>query len=245
MKVDKIPVELLIPCIIDQYSPQTGFNAMKILERVGCKIYYNQNQTCCGQPAYHAGYLDMAKEVGEKYISEHKSGRIGVILSGSCASTIKEDYAILFENTATHNSCKVFQKEIFEFSDFLINHLKIDSLGSALNARVTLLDGCKGMRTLHTNDAPRKLINMIDGIELIDMHNADVCCGFGGIFSVNHGDTSIIMARDKIDMAIDTGAEFLVCTDPGCQIHLETYIIRNNLPLRAIHIADIIAKGIK
>lgn len=245
MKDNRHQVEIMIPCITDQYSPDTGFNMVKLLERAGCKVYYNTEQTCCGQPAYHAGYWDAAKEVGEKFIGECKPGRYVVSLSGSCTAMVKDDYTKLFENTAIHNTCKNLQKNFYEFSDFMVNVLGNPSLGSSLNARVALLDSCRGMRACGIHATPRQMLNQVEGLELVEMMNADECCGFGGIFASKYENLSLAMAKSKLEMVLDTGAEFLAFTDPGCLIHLDSYISKNNLPIRAIHLVDLISKGIR
>jgi len=245
MRDTRIPVEIMIPCITDQYGPDTGFNMVKLLERVGCKVYYNTEQTCCGQPAFHAGYWDTAKEVGEKFISEWKPGRPVVSLSGSCTAMIRGDYNKLFENTAIHNTSKNLQKQFYEFSEYMVNVLGNPSLGSKLNAKVTLLDSCRGLRTCGIQSTPRQLLQQVEGLELVEMHKADECCGFGGVFSTKFDELSIVMAKEKLELALDTGAEFLVFTDPGCMLHLESYIKHNNIPIRAIHLVDLLVKGIR
>jgi L-lactate dehydrogenase complex protein LldE len=245
MKDNRVPVQIMIPCITDQFSPNTGFNMVKLLERAGCKVSYNIEQTCCGQPAYHAGYFDFAKEVGEKFIDEFKAGNYVVSLSSSCTAMVKSDFNALFENTAIHNTCKSLQKNFYEFSDFIVNVLDNPNLGSKLGAKATLLDSCRGLRSCGIHSTPRQMLKQIEGLELIEMHKSEECCGFGGVFSTKFENLSVAMAKEKLEMALDTGAEFLVFTDPGCMMHLESYISKNNLPIRPIHLVDLIVKGIR
>lgn len=245
LKDDSIKVDIMVPCITDQFSPDTGFNMVKLLERAGCKVFYNTEQTCCGQPAFHAGYFDAAKEVGEKFINEFKPGRYVVSPSGSCTAMVRDDYNKLFENTAQHNPSKQLQKTFFEFSEFMVQVLGNPPLHLTLNAKATLLDSCRGMRSCGIKGTPRTLLAQLQGLELIEMHKSEECCGFGGVFATKFENLSIAMAKEKLEMALDTGAEFLVSTDPGCLLHLDSYIRQNNLPIRAIHLVDILAKGIR
>lgn len=235
----------MVPCITDQFSPETGYNMVKLLERAGCKVYYNTEQTCCGQPAFHAGYFDAAKEVGEKFLSECKPGRFVVSLSGGCTAMVREDYQKLFENTAMHNPSKQLQKNFFEFSEFMVKVLGNPALNLTLHAKATLLDSCRGMRSCGIKETPRTLLAQIQGLELIEMHQSEECCGFGGVFATRFESLSVALAKEKLEMALDTGAEFLIATDPGCLLHLDSYIRQNHLPIRAIHLVDILAKGIR
>ena len=121
-------VDIFIPCFIDQFKPEIGFNMIKVLEKVGCSINYNVEQTCCGQPAYHSGNWNECKEVGEKFIKELLNDRYIVSPSDSCAGFVKKQYSELFHNTVLHNEYKEVQKKMFELTDFLVNILKITNL---------------------------------------------------------------------------------------------------------------------
>ena len=153
---------------------------IKVLERLGCGVNYNTEQTCCGQPAFENGYWDHCKEVGEKLIHEFQDERYIVAPASSCVSTIKNSYVSLFHNTALHNEYKSVQKHIYEFSDFLVNVLHVTDVGATLNATATFHDACNALRELKIKDAPRTLLSKVKGLNLVEMDEAEACCGFGG-----------------------------------------------------------------
>ncbi len=246
MQKDKtIHVDLFVPCTIDQFWPETGFNMKRLLELAGCVVHYNTEQTCCGQPAFNAGFWDDAKEVGEKLIGEQIAGHYMVAASSGCVSMVRHSYNTLFENTSVHNPSKNLQKIFFDFAEFWVDVLGNPAIEATFNARVALLDNCKGMRDCKIFDQPRKLLGQVEGLELVEMKDYDTCCGFGGIFSVKFEPLSVALAEEKLKHVMDTGAEFLVCTDGGCLMHLDSYIKKNNLHVKAIHIVDLLVKGLK
>jgi L-lactate dehydrogenase complex protein LldE len=236
-------VDIFIPCFIDQIYPQTGMNMVKILKKLGVEVNYNENQTCCGQMAFNSGFLNEAKEMGEKFIKDFPNNRPIVAPSASCVGYVKNYYPELFFNTALHNEFKQLQRNIFEFTDFLVNELKVTKLGARFEHKVTYHDSCTALREMGIKNEPRELLKEVDGLELIEMKDTDVCCGFGGTFSVKHEAISTAMADQKVQNAIDTGAEYIVSTDSSCLMHQGGYINKFNLPIKVIHIADILASG--
>ncbi len=236
-------IDLFIPCFIDQIYPDTGFNVVKILEKFDVKVHYNTKQTCCGQMAFNSGYWDEAKKLGEKLIREFLNDRYIVGPSASCVSMVKNYYPYLFHNTALHNEYKQVQKNIFEFTDFLVNILKIEDTGASFHHSVTVHDACAAIREYGLKDEPRKLLRKVRGIEIFEMEESDTCCGFGGTFSVKNEAISTAMAEQKVQHALDTGAEYITSTEASCLMHLEGYIKKHNLNIKTIHIADILATG--
>ena len=236
-------VDLFIPCFIDQFYPETAKNMIKVLEKVGCAINYNSEQTCCGQPAFNAGYWDDCKEVGEKNLRELNNDRYIVSPSASCVGFVKNYYPEIFHNSVLHNDCKQVQKNMFEISDFLVNILKITSICATLNSKAVYMDSCCAVNECNIKDEPRILLKKVNGLELIEMNNADECCGFGGTFSIKNEAISIAMAEQKIDNALATQAEYIISTDYSCLMHLNSYIKKNNKPIKVIHIVDVLASG--
>ncbi|MBC8487624.1 MAG: (Fe-S)-binding protein [Bacteroidetes bacterium] len=236
-------VDIFIPCFIDQIFPQTGMNMVKILEKLGVKIHYNDNQTCCGQMAFNSGFWDEAKEMGEKFLKDFPNNRPVVAPSASCVGYIKSYYPKLFFNTALHNEFKQLQRNIYEFTDFLVNVLKITDLGATFEHKVTYHDSCAALREYGLKDEPRRLLKNVKGLELIEMKDTHVCCGFGGTFSVKHEAISTAMAEQKVHNALDTGAEYIISTDSSCLMHQDGYIRKHKLPLKVAHIADVLASG--
>ncbi len=241
----KKEVDIFIPCFIDQVYPETGFNMIKILEHLGVRVYYNENQSCCGQIAYNSGFWDDAKSLGEKFIHDFLiNDRIVVSPSASCASMVKNGYRNLFHNSALHNKYQQLRKNIIEFSDYLVNHLDVEDIGAELNAKVTYHHSCSSGSGYGLHDEVIRLINGIKGVEYVEMNAMDECCGFGGTFAVKHHNISAAMAEKKIENAILTGADYIISADSSCLMHLEGYIKKHSLEIKTLHIIDLLAKGI-
>ncbi|MCF8296914.1 MAG: (Fe-S)-binding protein [Saprospiraceae bacterium] len=236
-------IDLFIPCFVDQIYPDTGFSVVKILEKLNVRVHYNPNQTCCGQMAFNSGYWDEAKALGEKLIKEFSNNRYIVGPSASCVGMVRNYYPDLFHNTALHNEYKQVQKKIFEFTDFVVNILKVEDVGATFNHKITIHDSCAAIREYGLKDEPRKLLRNVREMEIIEMQESDTCCGFGGTFSVKHEPISTAMAEQKVENALKTGAEFITSTEASCLMHLEAYINKHKLPIKTIHIADILASG--
>jgi L-lactate dehydrogenase complex protein LldE len=237
-------IELFIPCFVDQFSPETGFNMVKILEKFGCKVHYNPEQTCCGMPAFNAGHWEDAREVAEKFLNEVSTDKTLVCGAASCTAMIRNSYDLLFQNSSYHNKYRQLQKKNFELSEFLIDVLKIESIETKFTGKVALLDSCHALNHCKIKEQPRKLLKMVEGIELIEIANADECCGFGGNFSVNFEPISVHFAERKVEHILQSGAEFIVSTDYACLMHLDGYLKKNNIPLKIMHLADVLASGL-
>lgn len=237
-------VDIFIPCFIDQVYPETAFNMVKILERAGVKVHYNPNQTCCGQMAFNSGFWDDAKKLGEKFLSDFSNNRPIVGPSASCIGYIKNNYNELFYNTALHNEYKLLQRNIYEITDFLVNVLQVTNFGSVFEHKVTYHESCAALREYKLGDEPRTLLKQVKGLELLEMAENDVCCGFGGTFSVKYEPISTAMAEQKVHHALDAGAEYIVSTDSSCLMHQMAYIKKHTLPLKVAHIVDVLASGI-
>jgi len=236
-------VDIFIPCFIDQLYPETGFNMVKVLEKAGVGVRYNKNQTCCGQIAFNSGFWDHAKSMGEKFIHDFKDCQYVVAPSASCVGMVRNYYDEMFYNSALHNEYRLLRKNIFEISDFLVNVLHVRDVGATFNHRITYHDSCAALREYGLKDEPRILLSHVRGIELIEMEETNVCCGFGGTFSVKHEAVSTAMGDHKLKQALKTGAEYIVSTDASCLMHQEGIIQKQNLPLKTIHLVDILASG--
>lgn len=236
-------VDIFIPCFIDQVFPQTGMNMVKILEKLGIEVHYNPNQTCCGQMAFNSGFWDEAKNLGQKFLKDFPNDRPVVAPSASCVGYVKNNYEKLFFNTASHLKYKRLNKNIFELTDFLVNVLKVTDLGATFNHKVTYHDSCAALREYGIKNEPRELLKNVKGLELIEMKDTDVCCGFGGTFSVKHEAISTAMADQKVQNALETKAEYIISTDSSCLMHQEGFITKHNKPIKVAHIADVLASG--
>lgn len=236
-------IDLFIPCFIDQFYPETGMNLVKLLEKAGVKVNYNPEQTCCGQLAFNSGFTDEAKTLGNKFLKDFPNDRPVVSPSASCSGYIKNYYQDLFHNTSSHLEYKRLTRNIFEITDFLVNKLRFTDFGASFPHKVTYHDSCSGLREYKLKAEGRLLLSKVSGLELVEMNEREVCCGFGGSFSVKHEAISTAMAQQKVQNAVDTDAEYIVSTDLSCLMHLEAYINKQGIPLKVIHIVDILASG--
>ncbi|WP_295655265.1 (Fe-S)-binding protein [uncultured Mucilaginibacter sp.] len=236
-------IELFIPCFIDQLFPQTAFNTAKVLEKAGCTVEYNPNQTCCGQPAFNAGFWDEAKETGSKFLNDFSEDHYIVSPSASCTGMVKNYYNDLFTNTTVHNKCRAIQGNIHELSDFLVNVINRDYFGAELEGRAVYHDSCAGLRECKIKAEPRLLLSKVLGLEMVELKHNETCCGFGGTFAVKFDAISSAMAQQKVEYALEAGADYIISTDSSCLLHLQSYIDKNNIPLQTMHLADVLASG--
>lgn len=236
-------VELFIPCFIDQLFPTTAKNLHRILERIGIEVFYNKEQTCCGQMAFNSGYWNETRVLGEKLVRELSGNRTVVGPSASCIGMIRNYYPEFFYNSSLHLQYKQLQQHIYEISDFLVNIVKVTEFGSNFPHKVTFHDACAALREYGIKQEPRTLLSNVAGLELIEMEESETCCGFGGTFAVKNEPVSIAMGQQKIEFAMATGAEYIVSTEASCLMHLQGIIDKQKLPLRTIHIVDILASG--
>ena len=236
-------VELFVPCIIDQFFPNVAANTIKVLERAGGDVDYNPAQTCCGRFAYHAGFLEEAKELGDKFLNDFSYDGPVVAPSAACVYYIKKRYPELFFNTANHMNFKQMVANIYELSDFLVNKLHFDDFGAEFPHRVTFLDSCSALRGMGLGKEARQLLSKVKGLELVEMKQTDLCCGADLSLQVEHETLAVGMANHKIKNALNTGAEYIVSTDMTCLMHLNSFIGKEGLPIKVIHLADVLASG--
>jgi L-lactate dehydrogenase complex protein LldE len=235
-------VDIFIPCFIDQFYPSTGMNMVKLLEKFGVGVNYNTEQTCCGQIAYNNGYIDEARELGEKFIKDFSNNRYVVAPSASCVAMVRNYYPEMFHNTSLHNEYRQLQKNIFEITDFIVNILKVTDTASSFTGKAVLHNSCSSLREYGMKSQPKTLLENIKGLTLIDTKDSDVCCGFGGSFSIKHPDISAAMAEQKVANALECGAEYIISMEALCLMNIENYIKKNNLPLKTVHIVDVLAQ---
>ena len=236
-------VQIFIPCFIDQLYPQTAFNMVKVLEKACCDVVYNGNQTCCGQPAFNAGFWEEAREVCTKFIKDFDNADYIVCPSASCVGFVRNYYAKLFDNSSAHNQVKNLSKRIFEFTEFLTDIVGIQNFGAEFEAIATYHDSCAALRECKIKDGPRNLLSHVKGLQMIEMNDVETCCGFGGSFAVKFDSISVAMADQKVNNALATSAEYIISTDISCLMHLDGYIKNKGLSIKTLHIADVLASG--
>jgi L-lactate dehydrogenase complex protein LldE len=213
---------------------------VSVLERAGVEVAYNTNQTCCGQPAFNAGFRDEARDVCSKFLKDFSGHDYVVAPSASCVGFVRNYYSTLFNNSSLHNTVKDLGKRIFEFSDFLVNVLGVEDVGATLQGKATYHDSCAALRECRIKEEPRRLLSRVKGLELLEMNDVETCCGFGGSFAVKFESISVAMADQKVNNALQTGADYIISTDLSCLMHLEGYIKHKGYALKTMHIADVL-----
>lgn len=242
-----LEVNLFIPCFVDQAYPETGMSMVKVLEKAGCKVQYNPNQTCCGQPAFNAGFFEEAASVATKFIHDFNTDTFHYIVapSASCVGMVRNGYGQLLNQGCMPSQLADYQRiktKVYEMSDFLVNVLKVERIkGARYVGKVAFHDSCAGLRECGIFEEPRKLLRNVAGVELLDMPENETCCGFGGTFAVKFEAISVGMAQQKVNNALSVGADTIVSTDSSCLLHLDAYIRRERLPIKTMHLADVLA----
>ena len=236
-------VQIFVPCFVDQLYPQTAMNMVRLLEKAGCEVSYNANQTCCGQPAFNAGFWNDARTVCSKFLKDFNSDEIIVSPSASCVGFVRNYYSRLFDNSSVHNDVKAIGQNIYELSDFLVNKLGITNFGAKLPGKGTYHDSCAGLRECNIKNEPRKLLANVEGLEITELNDVETCCGFGGTFAIKFGAISQAMGEQKVENALATGADYLISTDASCLMHLQGYIDGKKYNLKTMHLADVLVSG--
>jgi L-lactate dehydrogenase complex protein LldE len=234
-------VQIFIPCFVDQLYPTVGFNMVKVLEKAGCTVSYNANQTCCGQPAFNAGFWGEAKDVCKKFLKDFSGADYIVAPSASCVGFVKNYYGKLFENSTQQIEIRNLRSRIYELSDFLVNVLKFTDFNASFNATATYHDSCAALRECNLKQEPRMLLNNVKDLQLIEMNDVETCCGFGGTFAVKFEPISIAMADQKVTNAVETNAQYIISTDMSCLMHIDGYIKYKGANLKVLHLADVLA----
>jgi L-lactate dehydrogenase complex protein LldE len=216
---------------------------IRVLEKAGCTVQYNPEQTCCGQPAFNTGFREDAKEVCIKFLNDFPGADYIVTPSASCTGFIRNYYPELFVDSSFNKVVKSAGKRIYEFSEFLVNVLRFENFQASLPGKATYHDSCAALRECKIKTEPRQLLSRVKGLELIEMEDVETCCGFGGSFAVKFESISLAMADQKVSHALKTGAEYMISTDLSCLMHLQGYIRHKGLPLKTLHIADVLSSG--
>jgi L-lactate dehydrogenase complex protein LldE len=231
---------IFVPCFIDQLYPQTAINMVTILKQVGCTIDYNPNQTCCGQPALNAGFWNEAYDVAKKFVADFANKEQVVCPSASCVGFIKNHYKELLGTDVDASVLEHLQNHIYEFSEFLVDYCDISNLSAKLEGKAMYHDACSALRECQIKEAPRLLLSKVEGLELVENPNSEVCCGFGGTFSAKFEPISVAMAEKKVEEALDLSVDYIISTDLSCLMHLQGYIDNKKIPLKTLHLADVL-----
>jgi len=234
-------VALFIPCFVDQLFPQVGIAMVTVLRRLNVDVYYPQEQTCCGQPAFNTGYWDEARELAKRYCEIFADADAIVSPSGSCTAMVRNFYPELLAGSVGGAGVPACVSNTFEFSEFLVRKLGVTDGGAKFPAKVTYHDACHAVRELRLKDEPRELLRNVKELELVEMSETETCCGFGGTFSVKFPMISYAMDEVKCTSIKQTGAEYVVSGDSSCLMQIDGYLRRQRLPIKTIHLAEVLA----
>ena len=235
-------VALFPTCVVDQVAPQIGRAMVTVLRRAGCELLFDPRQTCCGQPAFNSGFRAEARRVAAGLLQLFDDADYVVAPSGSCTTMCRVFYPELFaEDPALLSRVAALRGRLFEFSEFLLEVLQQDDHGSRFAGRVAYHDACHALRELRIHDGPRRLLRRVKDLELVEMDAAQACCGFGGTFSVKFGELSGAMARDKVGSIQRAGVAAVVSSDASCLLQLAGALSRAGLPVRTLHLAEVLA----
>jgi L-lactate dehydrogenase complex protein LldE len=231
-------VSLFVTCIVDQLFPDVGIAMAEVLERAGCELEFRQGQTCCGQPAFNSGYRDEARTVAEHFLDVFDGAEHIVVPSGSCASMIAHHFSELLPDD---KRARAVEAQVWEFSQFLTDVLRIDDFGATLDTTATYHDGCHSLREMKVKAGPRELLEKVRGLKLIELDPPEECCGFGGTFSVKFPEISGSMVRGKVEAIERTGASTVISTDPSCLMQIQGALTRAGSKIRTMHLAEVLA----
>lgn len=215
---------------------------VQVLERLGHHVDYPEEQTCCGQPSFNSGYWNEARSMAERQMSVFRDAETIVIASGSCGAMAKVFYPELFHGHAREAEAKAFAAKTFEFSDFLVNKLGVVDVGAKFPGKATFHDGCHGLRELGIKKSPRQLLEHVKGLELVEMKEAETCCGFGGTFAVKLPMISTAMGEVKCASISETGADFVISNDSSCLMQIRGILDKQGKPVKTFHLAEVLAQ---
>jgi L-lactate dehydrogenase complex protein LldE len=235
-------VGLFATCLVDLFRPSVGFASVKLLQQAGCEVHVPVAQTCCGQPAYNTGDRADTREIAEQVIEAFEAFDFVVAPSGSCASMLKKHYPGLFQGDAKWEERAMrFSEKCHELISFLADVMMLRDTGAKLDAAITYHDSCSGLRELGVQAQPRKLLSGVAGLEIREMTDSDVCCGFGGTFCVKYSDISNAIVTKKVGNIDRSGADMLLAGDLGCLMNMAGKLKRQGSNVEVRHVAEVLA----
>lgn len=225
-------------CVAETFYPGAGLAGIKLLQREGVRVIFPSGQTCCGQPAYNAGFSWEARNVAREQIKLFPKPLPVVVPSGSCAGMMRHQYPVLFADDPDIDRVRELSERVYELSEFLVHVLdiKLEDCGSPI--KVTWHSSCHAMREMNVIEDSKSLIRQLKNVELVELENEHECCGFGGTFSVRHPKISEAMVLDKVEDVRKTGAYLLLSGDCGCLMNISGAIAHRKLPVESRHLAE-------
>lgn len=238
-----VKVSFFVTCLVDQLCPNVGASAVEVLRRAGCEVVFDDRQTCCGQPAFNTGYRREAGKFARRFVEIFEESDADAIVSpsGSCVAMVKHFYELFPTDEKWRARAEAIGAKTHELGGFLVNVLGTENVGASFKGKFTWHDACHGLRELKLKDEPRRLLKNVENAEFVEMRDADVCCGFGGTFSVKYPEISAAILDNKIEAIEQSGVDAVVSGDASCLMQISGRLSRKNSRVKAIHIADILA----
>ncbi len=235
-------VGLFVTCLVDLFRPSVAFAAVELLERAGCRVEVPEQQTCCGQPAYNNGDARDARNIARRVIETFADYDYVVAPSGSCAGMLREHLPTLFEDDAPWQMrAQELASRCYELTQFLVDVRGLEAVDATYRGTCTYHDSCSGLRELGVRAQPRRLLEGIAGLEISEMADTGVCCGFGGTFCVKYPEISTRLVTDKVDHVTASGADTLLGGDLGCLLNIAGRLHRLGSPVKVYHVAEVLA----
>ena len=237
-------IALFVTCLADSLFPQVGQATVRLLERLGHEVTFPQAQTCCGQMHTNTGYLREALPLVRRYVEVFEDCELVVVPSGSCTGSVRHQHAMVarrFGDEALARRAEAVGARTYELSELLVDVLGVEDVGAYYPHRVTYHPTCHSMRLLRVGDRPLRLLRRVAGIDLVELPDAEVCCGFGGTFAVKNAPVSTAMLADKMRSVLATGAEVCTAGDSSCLMHIGGGLSRLNAGTGTVHLAEILA----
>jgi len=240
-------VSLFVTCLLDTLFPDVAQAVVDVLEAQGVTVGVPAGQTCCGQPAFNAGYWDEARAMARHTLDVFGDSDEPVIIpSGSCGAMIEHYYPELFKDDPEYGPrARALAGRIVEFTQYLVDVLGVTDVGARVDASVVYHPSCHALRGLHIDRQPRALLENVRGLRVLEQANPETCCGFGGVFSVKMGEISGAMLHNRLDAFEATGADWVVGVDVSCLMHIEGGLRKRGSAMRTKHLALLLAEGIR
>ena len=238
-------VSLFVPCLIEQFHPEVAVATARCLARAGLEVHFPKNQTCCGQPVYKSGLRKATTKVAKHFISVFEDSQMVVAPSGSCVAMVRNEYPVLFrDDPVWRERALELGKRVFELTEFLVNKMGIEDLGAQWKGKAVYHDSCQVYRALGIYQEPRKLLAHVKRLDLVEMDRQDLCCGFGGPFSLKFPEISEAMVEEKVSYILATGAQYVIGAEISCLMNIGGYLEKQGHRVKAVHIAEVLgAKG--
>lgn len=234
-------ISLFIACYNDTLFPETGKAVVQVLERLGHTVEFRQAQTCCGQMHYNTGYHPEAVGIMRHFLDVFRDAEVICVPSASCVAMMRDHYPKMAAEVGLTAEVEAILPRIFEFTELLVDKLGVTDVGAYYPHTVTVHTSCHSLRSLHIGDKPQRLLQAVKGLNLVQLPNADQCCGFGGTFAIKNAEVSTAMLNEKMQAITDTGAEICTAGDNSCLMHIGGGLSRLKSGSRCVHIAEILA----